>query len=101
MASASPTELLAWLKDFFQLNYTKVEQCGAGGAYLQILDSIYADIPMARVKMNATGESEYLANYAIIQTVFKDKHIDKVIPVEKLVKCEMQCVLSNSFRCLL
>jgi RP/EB family microtubule-associated protein len=36
------------LNDLLQLNYTKVEQCGAGGAYLQVLDSIYGDIPMAR-----------------------------------------------------
>ncbi|KAJ7888251.1 hypothetical protein B0H13DRAFT_2342042 [Mycena leptocephala] len=40
MASASRTELLQWLNDLLQLSYTKVEQCGAGGAYLQILSSI-------------------------------------------------------------
>ncbi|KAF7365991.1 hypothetical protein MVEN_00475000 [Mycena venus] len=90
MASASSTELLAWLNDLLQLNYTKVDECGRGGAYLQVLDSIYGDIPMARVKMNAKGESEYLANYTIMETVFKDKNIDKVIPVDKLVRCEMQ-----------
>ena len=37
----SRTELLAWLNDLLQLNYTKVEQCGTGGAYCQIMDSIY------------------------------------------------------------
>ncbi|KAJ7855316.1 calponin homology domain-containing protein [Mycena olivaceomarginata] len=90
MAGASRTELLAWLNDLLQLNYTKVEQCGAGGAYLQVLDSIYGDIPMARVKMNAKHEYEYVANYKIMQTAFKNKKIDKPIPVEKLVKCKMQ-----------
>ncbi|KAF7342015.1 hypothetical protein MVEN_01788700 [Mycena venus] len=90
MAGASRTELLAWLNDLLQLNYTKVEQCGAGGAYLQVIDSIYGDIPMARVKMNAKHEYEYVANYKIMQTVFKNKKIDKPIPVEKLVKCKMQ-----------
>ncbi|KAJ7939167.1 calponin homology domain-containing protein [Mycena leptocephala] len=69
MAGASRTELLAWLNDLLQLNYTKVEQCGAGGAYLQILDSIYGDIPMPRIKMNAKQEYEYLANYKIMQMV--------------------------------
>ncbi|KAJ7243843.1 calponin homology domain-containing protein [Mycena haematopus] len=90
MAGASRTELLAWLNELLQLNYTKVEQCGAGGAYLQVIDSIYGDIPMARVKMNAKHEYEYVANYKIMQTVFKTKKIDKPIPVEKLVKCKMQ-----------
>lgn len=41
----SRTELLAWLNDLLQINYTKVEQCGAGGAYVQILDSIYGAYP--------------------------------------------------------
>lgn len=37
----SRTELIAWLNDLLQLNYTKVEQCGTGAAYAQIMDSIY------------------------------------------------------------
>ncbi|KAJ7926499.1 calponin homology domain-containing protein [Mycena leptocephala] len=90
MADASRTELLRWLNELLQLNYTKVEQCGAGGAYLQVLDSIYNDIPMARVKMGAKHEYEYVANYKIMQNVFKIKKIDKTIPVEKLIKCKMQ-----------
>ena len=31
--AVSRTDLLQWLNDLLQLNYTKVEQCGAGGAY--------------------------------------------------------------------
>ncbi|KAF7291335.1 hypothetical protein MIND_01278000 [Mycena indigotica] len=90
MAGASRTELIQWVNDLLGLNYTKVEQCGTGGAYLQILDSIYLDVPMARVKMAARQEYESLANYKIMQGVFKAKKIDKPIPVEKLVKCKMQ-----------
>ncbi|KAG6836148.1 hypothetical protein H0H93_010917 [Arthromyces matolae] len=48
------------------------------------------DIPMKRVKMNARHEYEYIANFKILQNVFKAKKIDKPIPVEKLVKCKMQ-----------
>lgn len=36
------------------------------------------DIPMARVKMNAKHEYEYIANFKIMQTAFKTKRIDKV-----------------------
>lgn len=39
--SESRSELLAWLNELLQINYNKVEQCGTGGAYCQILDSIY------------------------------------------------------------
>ena len=37
----SRSELLAWLNELLQINYTKVEQCGTGAAYCQILDSVY------------------------------------------------------------
>jgi RP/EB family microtubule-associated protein len=90
MAAVSRTDLLAWVNELLQLNYTKVEQCGTGAAYCQILDSVYGDIPMSRVKMNAKHEYEYVANFKVLQTAFKIKKIDKPILIEKLVKCKMQ-----------
>ncbi|KAJ7462994.1 calponin homology domain-containing protein [Mycena latifolia] len=73
VAEAAGTELLLWLNELLQLNYTKVEKCGTGGAYCHIIDSIYpGDVPMARVKMAAKHEYEYVANYKILQTV--DNH---------------------------
>ena len=33
---------------------------------------------MARVKMNAKHEYEYIANFKVMQTAFKTKRIDKV-----------------------
>lgn len=42
--SESRTELIAWLNDLLQVNYTKVEQCGTGGAYCQIMDSVYGEL---------------------------------------------------------
>jgi hypothetical protein len=37
----SRSELLSWVNELLQINYTKIEQCGTGAAYCQILDSIY------------------------------------------------------------
>ena len=88
--AGSRTDLLAWLNDLLQINYTKIEQCGSGGAYCQILDSIFGDIPMSRVKMNAKHEYEYIANFKVLQNAFKAHKIDKPIPIDKLVKCKMQ-----------
>ncbi|KAF7968142.1 hypothetical protein HWV62_29953 [Athelia sp. TMB] len=88
--AVSRADLLAWLNELLQINYTKIEQCGSGGAYCQILDSIYGDVPMTRVKMNAKHEYEYIANFKVLQNAFKVKKIDKPILVEKLVKCKMQ-----------
>lgn len=41
----SRSELLAWANELLQINYTKIEQCGTGAAYCQILDSIYRTFP--------------------------------------------------------
>ena len=35
------------------------------------------DVPMSRVKMNAKHEYEFIANYKILQNVFRTKKIDK------------------------
>lgn len=86
----SRTELLQWLNELLAINYTKIEQCGTGAAYCQIFDSIYGDLPMSRVKFAAKHEYESLANFKILQNVFKAKKIDKPILVEKLTKCKMQ-----------
>ncbi|OCK80758.1 hypothetical protein K432DRAFT_381928 [Lepidopterella palustris CBS 459.81] len=86
----SRQELLAWLNNLLQLNVTKVEQCGTGAALCQIFDSIFYDVPMARVKFNANTEYAYLQNFKILQNIFTKHGIDRPIPVEALIKCKMQ-----------
>ncbi|KAH9919165.1 microtubule binding protein [Epithele typhae] len=86
----SRMELLGWLNNLLQINYSKVEQCGTGGAYCQVIDSIFGDIPMTRVKMNAKHEYEYIANFKVLQNAFKAHKVEKPIPIERLVKCKMQ-----------
>jgi len=36
------------------------------------------DVPMARVKMNAKHEYEFISNFKILQNVFKAKKVEKV-----------------------
>ncbi|WWC60813.1 uncharacterized protein I303_103389 [Kwoniella dejecticola CBS 10117] len=84
-------ELLAWLNELLEpLTITKVEQCGTGSVYCQIIDSIYGDLPMSKVKFNAKMEYEYLDNFKILQKAFNVHRIEKPIPVDKLSKCKMQ-----------
>ncbi|CAO1616803.1 unnamed protein product [Sympodiomycopsis kandeliae] len=86
----SRSELLAWLNELLNLNYTKVEQCGSGFAYTQIIDSIYGNVPMSKLNPNAKQEYEFLNNFKVLQSVFKTNKISKPIPVERLVRCKMQ-----------
>ncbi|KAF9150809.1 hypothetical protein BG015_007354 [Linnemannia schmuckeri] len=88
--SESRGELIAWVNELLQLNYTKVEQLGTGAAYAQIMDSIYGDLPMQRVKFATKHEYEYLGNYKVLQTCFTNRKIDKAVPTERLMKCKMQ-----------
>ncbi|CAK9783876.1 hypothetical protein CC85DRAFT_288875 [Cutaneotrichosporon oleaginosum] len=88
---ASRGELIAWLNDLLAPQVVqKVEECGKGVILCQVLDSIYGDLPMSRVKFNARMEYEYLENFKILQKAFAKHKIDKPIPVGKLVKCKMQ-----------
>ncbi|CAD6899307.1 unnamed protein product, partial [Tilletia controversa] len=86
----SRTELIQWLNDLLALHYTKVEQCGSGAVYCQIVDSIYGNVPVGKVRFEAKHEYEYVTNYKVLQETFKKNKIDKPIPVERLTKCKMQ-----------
>ncbi|ONH69904.1 Protein BIM1 [Cyberlindnera fabianii] len=86
----SRMELLNWVNTTLDLNYTKVEQLGTGAAYCQLMDSIFLDVAMKKVKFDATKEYEYLNNYKVLQACFLKHKINKTIPVERLVKCRFQ-----------
>lgn len=77
-AGESRGELIAWMNDLLQLNLTKVEQAGTGASLCQIVDSIYGDVPLNKVKFNAIHEYEYVANFKVLQDAFDRHHIDKV-----------------------
>jgi len=81
------SELLGWLNDLLQLNYTKVEQCANGAAYCQVMDSMYpTEVNMSRVNFNAKSEYEYVKNYKVLQQLFDKKGIEKHVEVDKLTK---------------
>lgn len=86
----SRSDLLIWINSVTQGGYTKVEQCGNGAAYCQILDALYGDIAMSKVKLNANQEYQFVSNFKVLQKAFKDHGVDKPIPVDKLIKCKMQ-----------
>ncbi|CAO3675669.1 unnamed protein product [Rhizopus stolonifer] len=86
----SRTELLGWLNELLNTRYTKVEQAGTGAAYCQIFDSIFSDVPVHKVKFEAKLEYEFVNNFKILQNTFKKHKVDKIVPVERLVKCKLQ-----------
>lgn len=45
---------------------------------MQIIDSIYGNVPMSKLNFSAKAEYEYVVNYKVMQEAFKRNKIDKV-----------------------
>lgn len=88
--SESRHELIAWLNQLTNLNITKVEECGKGYVYAHVFDSIYGDVPFRKINFNCNNEYQYLQNWRVIQSIFTQHKIDKVVYVDRLVKCKFQ-----------
>nr|XP_046229649.1 microtubule-associated protein RP/EB family member 3-like [Scatophagus argus]XP_046229650.1 microtubule-associated protein RP/EB family member 3-like [Scatophagus argus] len=84
-------DMLAWVNDSLQLTHTKIEQLCSGAAYCQFMDMLFPGcILLKKVKFNAKLEHEYIHNFKVLQAAFKRMNVDKIIPVEKLVKGKFQ-----------
>merc|ERR1719264_751587 len=47
-------------------------------------------VMMRKVKLKTNLEHEYIQNFKILQAAFKKMHVDKIVPVDKLVKGRFQ-----------
>lgn len=84
-------EMLTWINSSLALNYTKIEQLCSGAVYCQFMDMLFENVvPMKRVKFGAKLEHEFIQNFKILQSAFKKCGVDKIIPVEKLIKGRFQ-----------
>ncbi|XP_034017639.1 microtubule-associated protein RP/EB family member 3-like [Thalassophryne amazonica] len=84
-------DMLAWVNDILQLTYTKIEQLCTGAAYCQFMDMLFPGcILLKKVKFNSKLEHEYIHNFKVLQAAFKRMDVDKIIPVERLVKGKFQ-----------
>lgn len=45
---------------------------------MRLMLDLLGDVPMTRVKMNAKHEYEFIANFKVLQNIFKAKKVDKV-----------------------
>ncbi|XP_036406277.1 microtubule-associated protein RP/EB family member 3-like isoform X1 [Megalops cyprinoides] len=84
-------DMLAWVNDSLHLNYSKIEQLCSGAAYCQFMDMLFPGcILLKKVKFQARLEHEYIHNFKVLQAAFKKMNVDKIIPVERLVKGKFQ-----------
>ncbi|PIO77842.1 hypothetical protein TELCIR_00021 [Teladorsagia circumcincta] len=84
-------EMLMWVNDCLQSNFTKIEQLHTGAGYAQFTDFLFpGSIPLKKVKWNSILELDWLGNWKIVQTSWKSLGVEKVVPVDKLIKGKFQ-----------
>ncbi|XP_076068853.1 microtubule-associated protein RP/EB family member 1 isoform X2 [Oratosquilla oratoria] len=84
-------EMLNWVNDCLQSNFTKVEQLCSGAAYCQFMDMLFpGSLALKKVKFSTNLEHEYINNFKLLQASFKKMHVDKIVPVDKLIKGKFQ-----------
>ncbi|XP_036331511.1 microtubule-associated protein RP/EB family member 1 isoform X1 [Rhagoletis pomonella] len=84
-------DMLAWVNDCLQAQFGKIEELCTGAAYCQFMDMLFpGSVPMKRVKFRTNLEHEYIQNFKILQASFKKMAVDKIIPVDKLIKGRFQ-----------
>ncbi|XP_039276593.1 microtubule-associated protein RP/EB family member 1 isoform X3 [Nilaparvata lugens] len=84
-------DMLAWVNDCLASSFTKIEELCTGAAYCQFMDMLFpGSVILKRIKFKTNLEHEYIQNFKILQAAFKKMQVEKVIPVDKLIKGRFQ-----------
>jgi len=84
-------DMLAWINDCLASKYSKIEEMCTGSAYCQFMDMLFpGSIQLKKVKFKTNLEHEYIQNFKILQSAFKKVNVDKIVPVDKLMKGRFQ-----------
>ena len=84
-------DMLAWVNDCLQTKYSKIEEMCSGSAYCQFMDMLFpGSIQLKKVKFVTKLEHEYIQNFKVLQASFKKMNVDKIVPVDRLIKGRFQ-----------
>jgi len=84
-------EMLAWVNDCLMTKYAKIEEMCSGAAYCQFMDMLFPNcVQLKKVKFKTKLEHEYIQNFKVLQASFKKMQVDKIVPVDKLIKGRFQ-----------
>ncbi|XP_061717754.1 microtubule-associated protein RP/EB family member 3-like [Cydia pomonella] len=80
-------DMLAWVNGCLQSSFAKIEELCTGAAYCQFMDMMFpGSVPIRRIKFKTNLEHEYIHNFKILQGGFKKMNVDKIVPIDRLVK---------------
>lgn len=84
-------DMLAWVNDCLSSKYTKIEEMCSGSAYCQFMDMLFpGSVQLKKVKFKTQLEHEYVQNFKVLQASFKKMNVDKIVPVDRLIKGRFQ-----------
>ncbi|CAB3381418.1 Hypothetical predicted protein [Cloeon dipterum] len=84
-------EMLNWVNDCLQLGYSKIEELCTGAAYCQFMHMLFpGSVMLKKVKFRTNLEHEYIQNFKVLQGSFKKMSVDKIIPIDRLIKGRFQ-----------
>ncbi|KAH8245341.1 hypothetical protein KR032_009340 [Drosophila birchii] len=80
-------ELLGWVNDSLQAQFSKINELCTGAAYCQFMDMLFPDsVNMDRVKFFTNEEAHFIQNFKILEAGFKKMSVDMEIPIDRLIK---------------
>nr|CAD2178270.1 unnamed protein product [Meloidogyne enterolobii] len=89
--NVSHSELLVWVNNCLQTNLVKVEDMASGAAYCQLTDILFPKhVPLTNINWNSRKEVDWITNWEILETSWKDIGIDKKIPIESLMSAKFE-----------
>lgn len=84
-------DMLAWVNQSLDSRLSKIEEMCTGAAYCQFMDMLFpGSVPLKKVKFKTNLEHEYIHNFKLLQAAFKKMNVDKIVPVDKLIKGRFQ-----------
>uniref|UniRef100_A0A7E4ZX22 G protein-coupled receptor n=1 Tax=Panagrellus redivivus TaxID=6233 RepID=A0A7E4ZX22_PANRE len=90
-ATMSRHELLAWINESLQANFTKIEEMATGAGYCGLTDCLFpGQINLKKVKWNSRNDVDWLNNWQVLQQAWKKLGVDKPVPVNALMKGKFQ-----------
>ena len=91
-------ELLAWVNEFLEMDYSKIEHLADGIAFCQIFDACYTKaFDLHRLNFVARTTEEYQKNLAILQRGLGRAKVKKEV-LEKRVRVSDRATLEEGNR---
>ncbi|KAH7728668.1 EBF3-S protein [Aphelenchoides avenae] len=87
----SRNDMLMWVNECLQSEFTKIEQLHSGEAYCLFTEVVFpGSIQLKRVKWNSRNELDWLSNWKLVATTWKQIGIERQPQVDKIVKGKFQ-----------